>query len=306
MTMKIKEARILAITDYCTHKPIQNIKVSSFTEEACTIAELEEGHRQEYYEIVWLKKGSGVHVIDTVNYTYSGSVLFILSPGQLHRIFPQEKAEGYVVKFLPSLFSDAKDLDEYLIKTSLFDNIQAEPVVKLNASVHLMIEDVLLKMETEFNNSEADREKIMLAYLKILIIHIGRLKKINASQEQLNVNIDFSLFQRYKQEVEKNFQNEHSVEKYANLLGTKTRTLNSLSKKYAGKTAGDIIASRIILEAKRSLYYNALTVKEIGFKLGFEDPAYFTRFFKKHLGLSPQEYKLKEGARAKSIPVSLL
>ena len=292
---KIKEARILAIGDYCSHKVIQNIKVSSFTEEACTIAELEEGHRQEYYEIVWLKRGSGVHEIDTVNYAYSGSVLFMLSPGQLHRIFPQEKAEGYVVKFLPALFSDAKDLDEYLVKTMLFDNIQAEPVIKLNASVHLMIEDVLQKMEAEFNNNETDREKVMLAYLKILIIHINRLKKINVSQGQLNVNIDFSIFQRYKQEVEKYFQSQHSVEGYASALGTKTRTLNNLAKKYAGKTAGDIIASRIVLEAKRALYYNTLTVKEIGFKLGFEDPAYFTRFFKKHTGLAPHEFKRKAG-----------
>jgi AraC-like DNA-binding protein len=57
------------------------------------------------------------------------------------------------------------------------------------------------------------------------------------------------------------------------------RTLNSLSQKFAGKTADEIIADRIILEAKRELYYSTLSVKEIGYVLGFDDPAYFTRFF---------------------------
>lgn len=293
---KKNEARVFSIVDYCTDKDIKSIKVSSFSEEACTIAEIEEGHRQEYYEIVWLKKGSGNHFIDTINYQYSGSVLFMLSPGQLHRIHPKEKAEGYVIKFLPSLFSDTKDLDEYLVKTGLFDNIQSEPVIKLTASVHSVLEDVLKKMETEFNANEDDKEKIMLAYLKILITHISRLKKINASQQLAITDINFSLFQKYKTQVEIRFRSEHSVQAYANILTTQARTLNSLSKKYVNKTAGDIIADRLVLEAKRELYYNTKSIKEIGFELGFDDPAYFTRFFKKHVGVSPQEYKFGESA----------
>lgn len=78
---------------------------------------------------------------------------------------------------------------------------------------------------------------------------------------------------------------------YARKLMTQSRTLNSLSKKYTGKTAGAIITDRIILEAKRELYYNTSSIKEIGYDLGFDDPAYFTRFFKKQIGVSPQEYK---------------
>ncbi|TWI80113.1 AraC-like DNA-binding protein [Lacibacter cauensis] len=291
---KKKHAPVFAIADYCNTKEIRSIKISSFQEEACTIAEIEEGHRQNYYEIVWLKKGSGNHVIDTIDYPYAGSVLFMLSPGQLHRIFPKEKAEGFVIKFLPSLFSDSKDMDDYLIKTGLFDNIQTEPVIKLTASVHAVLDDVLNKMETEFNANEEDKEKIMLAYLKILITHISRLKKINTSQELTTTDVNFSVFQKYKREVEKKFRTEHSVQAYAEALSIQPRTLNSLSKKYTAKTAGDIIADRIILEAKRELSYNSKSIKEIGYELGFDDPAYFTRFFKKQTGISPQEFKATE------------
>lgn len=288
------EAPVFAIGDYCAHKNVRNIKVGAFSEKACIAAEFEEGHRQQYYEIVWLKSGSGVHIIDTVNYPYAGSALFMLSPGQLHHIRPIENGDGYIIKFTPSLFTDNKDLDEYLIKTGLFDNIQSEPLIKLNASIHAVLDDVLKKMEAEFNTEEEDKEKIMLAYLKILITHISRLKKINVSKETAGLDISFSLFQKYKVEVEKSFKTIHGVQTYAKMLQTQSRTLNSLSKKYTGKTAGDIISDRILLEAKRELYYNTKSIKEIGYELGFDDPAYFTRFFKKKTGLSPQEYKLHE------------
>lgn len=291
--MKKKEAPVLNIADYCSDKDIRNIKISSFTEEACTIAEIEENHRQDYYEIVWLKKGSGNHIIDTVNYPYNGSVLFLLSPGQMHRIYPKEKAEGYVIKFQTALFSGVKDMEEYLIKTNLFDNIQSEPVLNLNASIHATIQEIMNKMETEFNTKEQDKEKILLAYLKILLTHISRLKRITVSQGQVSADLNFSLFQKYKSEIEKHFRKEHSVESYAGRLIIQARTLNSLSKKYSGKTAGELIADRIMLEAKRELYHNIKSIKEIGYDLGFDDPAYFTRFFKKQAGISPLDYRME-------------
>lgn len=285
------EAPVFAIGDNCAEKNISSIKVGAFSDKACVAAEFQEGHRQQYYEILWLKSGNGNHVIDTVSYPYSGSVLFMLSPGQLHQIHPVEKGEGHIIKFTSSLFSDTRDLDEYLIKTGLFDNIQSEPLIKLNASIHMILEDVLKKMEAEFNTEEDDKEKILLAYLKILLTHISRLKKINITREAAGIDVNFSLFQKYKVEVEKQFKTEHSVQAFANMLMTQSRTLNSLSKKFTGKTAGDIITVRILLEAKRELYYNTKSIKEIGYELGFDDPAYFTRFFKKQTGVSPQEYK---------------
>lgn len=288
---KRTEAPIFKIGQHCLDIPVRNIKVSAFSDEACSKAEFDENHRHSHYEIIWLKKGRGIHNIDMVNYAYSGSVLFLLSPGQMHHLKPTEKAEGYVVKFLPSLFSDAKDMQEYLVNSSLFDNIQAHPLVTVSAAAHNSLEEVFNNMEAESNANETDKEKMMLAYLKILITHINRLKKNNHSLEAVNADSNLNHFQQYKILVEKNFRKEHSVQFYADQLYVQTRTLNSLAKKYAGKTAGEIISERILLEAKRELYYNTNSVKEIGYGLGFDDPAYFTRFFKKQSGLSPQEYK---------------
>ena len=294
--MKKKVIPIFSIGQHCDDKAIASIKISSFSEEACTIAEFEENHRHAYYEIIWLKNGKGVHTIDTIPYSYSGSVLFLLSPGQMHVIKPIEKADGYVIKFLPSLFNDSKDMNEYLLSAGLFDNIQAQPLLKVSSSSHAVFADVFSKMVTEFNADEEDKEKILLAYLKILITHINRLKRNHLSKQLSNRDINFFLFQNYKVSVENHFKKEHSVQRYAEILNTQARTLNSLSKKYLKKTAGEIISDRLILEAKRELYHNTNSIKEISYDLGFEDPAYFTRFFKKHTGISPQEYRVSNNA----------
>ncbi len=298
MKAKNKVIPILNIAQYCTDRDVWNIKVSSFSEEACTIAEFDEKHRHDYYEIIWLRKGKGLHMIDGVDYPYSGSVLFLLSPGQMHQIRPQEKADGYVIKFLPSLFRHTTDADIYLTGSNVFDNIQAQPVLKVTSSLYAVLDDVFGKLATEFNTDEQDKERIMLSYLQILITHIERLKR--TSQHEINnpIGADFHLFQQYKSAVEKHYRQEHGVQQYADRLFTQTRTLNTISKKYAGKNAAAIIADRIVLEAQRDLYHNLKTIKEIGYDLGFDDPAYFTRFFKKQTGFSPLEYKMNKSVQS--------
>jgi AraC-like DNA-binding protein len=291
MKKKHEQAPVFNISQHCDTKVVKNIKIAALTEQSCTAAEFEENHRHQYYEIAWLKRGSGVHNIDMVNYRYEGSTLFLLSPGQMHVIKPDEKADGYVIKFLSSLFRDARDMDEYILNTTLFDNIQVEPMIRVSSAAHTAFEDVFAKMDAEFNVDEDDKEKILLSYLKILITHINRLKKNKNTHNIIKADTSLKLFQDYKIEVEKHYKKEHGVQFYADSLVTQPRTLNSLSQKYAGKTAGEIIADRIILEAKRELYYSTLSVKEIGYVLGFDDPAYFTRFFKKQTGISPNEYK---------------
>lgn len=303
MKKKQEQAPVFNISQHCDTRVVKNIKIAALTERSCTVVEFEENHRHQYYEIVWLKRGNGIHNIDMRNYSYEGSTLFLLSPGQMHIIKPEEKPEGYVIKFLPSLFRDAKDMDEYVLNTTLFDNIQVEPMIKVSLAAHTAFEDVFAKMDAEFNVDEEDKEKILLSYLKILITHINRLKKNKITQHAIKADTNLKLFQDYKIEVEKHFKKEHGVQFYADSLFTQTRTLNSLSQKYAGKTAGDIIADRIILEAKRELYYSAMSIKEIGYSLGFDDPAYFTRFFKKQTGGSPNEYK-SNAPESKSVKVN--
>ena len=279
-----------SLNQFCKENTIDYFKVSSFDIESCTINEFQENHRHNHYEIIWLKKGKGIHFIDGQKFDYSGSVLFLLSPGQVHKIEQEEKGEGFVIKFLPELFQNQKEIDEYLVDNLLFDAIDAFPVIPLTASQYKVFEDLFYQITVEFNTSEIGQQQILSSFLKILITNTTRLKHLQNTYN-FTPDIGFELFRKYKIAIEKNFKSLHSVNEYAAILKTNTRHLNTIAKKYSNKTAGQIISDRIILEAKRYLYHNTLSIKEIAFELGYDDPAYFTRFFKNNLGISPQQYK---------------
>jgi AraC family transcriptional activator of pobA len=82
-----------------------------------------------------------------------------------------------------------------------------------------------------------------------------------------------------------------SLGDYAGLLHISAKALNKVSKAKFNKTLSDLIAERIIVEAKRELYLTSKPVKQVAFELGFNDEFYFSRFFKKNVAVSPQVFR---------------
>ncbi|GHN02171.1 AraC family transcriptional regulator [Cytophagales bacterium WSM2-2] len=289
--MPKKSVPLFHIQQHCFDNGVANFKAGSFSEESCTIVEFEENHRHEYYEIIWLKNGVGHHHIDLLPHHYSGSVLFLLAPGQIHRIEQTIPSEGYIVKFLPSVFKMEKEFNEYIMDGCLFDNTLTSPVITVPEHLNSVLESLFLNLIQEFRQLEPDAENIVSSYLKILITHIHRIQRKLTSSGNAIGNPRYELFRKFKVAIESQYKQRHSVQHYADVLSTQPRSLNSVSREFAGKSAGEVIHERILLEAKRSLYHETKSVKEISFELGFEDPAYFTRFFKKHEGIAPQYFK---------------
>lgn len=102
-----------------------------------------------------------------------------------------------------------------------------------------------------------------------------------------------ALFLKFLEAVRSNFKHNYSLTQFANLFGTTEIKLNEIAKLHAGKTAENVIYGLIATEAKRLLTYDNLSVKEVAYKLGFNDPFYFSNFFKKQTKLSPKLYKEK-------------
>ena len=95
----------------------------------------------------------------------------------------------------------------------------------------------------------------------------------------------------FKGLIEQRYMELKNVSDYAAQLHIKPVLLNEISKQLSGITAGEHIRNRVILEAQRYLFNTDLTAKEIAYKLGFEDPHYFSRFFKKYTNQTPSEFK---------------
>lgn len=104
-------------------------------------------------------------------------------------------------------------------------------------------------------------------------------------------------FARLTRMVEENFRAHWSLDEYARRLDISTVHLNSICRRLHGKTALGVLHERLLLEANRNLVYTTLTVNQIADLLGFSEPAYFTRFFKRLTGTTPSEFRRQHAAR---------
>ena len=124
--------------------------------------------------------------------------------------------------------------------------------------------------------------------MKQFIIHAVRVRK---ERHVIKDDVESKLFKDFSTLVEFNFKKLHSVTDYAERLGVSPKSITKHFQKIGTQKPSDFIKNRIILEAKRNLMYTDFSVKEIAFDLGFNDPAYFTRFFTKATTFSPLSFK---------------
>lgn len=122
-------------------------------------------------------------------------------------------------------------------------------------------------------------------------MEILRIRKEQFQEHHLQVGPQQQQLLRFKQLLNEQFSSKHEVQDYAEQLRITPRQLNALCKQFLDKQASQVIKDRILLETKRLITINTLSIKEIGYKLGFEDSAYFSRFFKQGTGMTAQEFK---------------
>lgn len=142
----------------------------------------------------------------------------------------------------------------------------------------------------EFDNRDNIQGEMLRVLLKRLIIKLTRLVKEQSPIGQLQ-GAELDTVRQFNLLVENNYKKLHQVQDYANLMFKSPKTLSNLFAKYCDKSPLQIIAERIFLESKRLILYTDLSAGEVGFELGFGEPAHFSRFFKKMAGVTPSDFK---------------
>ena len=276
----------MAIQDISTYsfKDVFSLSVVSF-EKACVLNKPEQ---IDAYTIFWIKDGKGTYNIDFEKYSFDGNVLFFLSPGQVFSVNSEKIKEAYRINFVKDFYCIQTHDKEVACNGVLFNNVYETPFVspckKDTAKLNFILENLI----EEFSNSETAQYDMLQTYLKQFIILAVRIQKEN---HEIKENSESKLFKDFSVLVEMNFKKMHSVTSYANRLGVSPKSLTKNFQKIGTNTPSDFIKNRIILEAKRQILYSTDTVKQIAFNLGFNDPAYFSRFFTKSTSKSPLQFK---------------
>lgn len=276
----------MAIRDIQTYRyqDLFSLQVVDF-EDACVVNKPEQ---VDTYRIYWVKRGKGCYRIDFNSYDFDGEVLFFLSPGQVFSIEAEQIKEAYQISFNRDFYCIQTHDKEVSCNGVLFNNIYETPFVKPDKTESNKLNLILSNLLEEFQQDDTAQYDMLQAYLKQFIIRSVRIKKdrdVLKQADETKVYKDFSTL------VELNFRTEHSVSYYAERLGLSPKSLTKHFQKIGVQTPSDFIKGRIILETKRKLLYTDDSVKRIAYDLGFNDPAYFTRFFTKATEKSPLQFK---------------
>jgi|TARA_B110000902_G_C14254469_1_gene567323 AraC-like DNA-binding protein len=246
-------------------------------------------HKHNFYSIMWITKGKSNQKIDYKNYIISEDTLFFISPGQLHLLEEWQDIKGYGILFTEEFFLQIFQNKNILFELSYLDNLYENPYLQLTKKDGKNLQPIVDLLYQESNIVEQSTETIQ-ALLLVLLRRIQKLLSVKTHQN-LNNKHQIVVFKQFKKLVELDFSKNLSVSHYASQLNISAHQLNTFVKATSGKTTTEIIKERIILEAQQLLNFSELTVSQITDKLGFEDSSYFARYFKKQVGLSPQNFR---------------
>ena len=264
-------------------------KLSSFDHNQ----QFKEIQRLNYFSLLWIKNGNGIVKVDFSEYDFFENQLLAFAPYQPFMLTSNEKIEGIVLHFHPEFFCIHKHQAEIACNGILFNNIYKPPYVSIDEPSKNILDMVIEQMKSEMQNPELAQYELLVSYLKIFLITATRLKNQQQPEEEQidTTNTAPFILQNLKNYIETHFKTKHSASDYAELLNITPKALAKITKNHFNKTLTNLIAERIIIEAKRELYLTNKPVKEIAYELGYDDEHYFSRFFKTNAEISPQVYR---------------
>lgn len=246
-------------------------------------------HRHSFYHIVFFSAGKGFHKIDFEQFTVNAGQIYFMTPGQVHSWQFEGGIDGYVVNFSEAFIGSFLRSEHYLEQFPFLEGIARNSVLQLGAlaakAVAALLEG-MLREEQDKLPLFSDRQRLKLLELFILT---GRSIGIPVAGPALPNN-DL-VIRHFKKLVARHYLSLRLPKEYAALLYITPNHLNALCNHTLGKPAGEIIRDRILLEAKRLLINADMSISEIAWQLHFADNSYFTKFFKKQSGITPEAFR---------------
>ena len=246
-------------------------------------------HRHTFYEILYLTTGTGYHIVDSEPYKIKAPIFYFISPGQVHFWELTRVFEGHFLMFKEDFLVYPSSGLSSIEELSFFHTVGESPELSLDNEQAIKINSLLESISGEYQAKEANRASVLRAYLHILIAQLQRLTycKQNGNKSKRQS----SLVRKFKHLLTKNLLRNLSVQDYAEMIGVSASHLGNTLKSMTGFTPVQLIHNEMILEAKRMLIHSELTVSEVGYRLNFEDPSYFSRFFKREVGMNPTQFQ---------------
>lgn len=241
-----------------------------------------------FYDITLVTSGQGSFWLDNQEHQVQANQLFFSTPGQIRRWFVQD-LQG-ICLFFPAEFLLAHFKDPlFLHRLRYFHTSNGPFSLQLSDTQAQFLSEKLVAMQAEIQQLQSDSSHLLRAYTYESLLLINRWYT-QAYGQRIEASTDNSL-SRFRSLLEESFRQQQGVSFYADQLGLTAGHLNYLCKQHLGQTAGQVIRNRVMAEACRLLAHSELDVNGVGHYLGYKDPSYFNRVFKRQLGFTPSAYR---------------
>ncbi|WP_160717782.1 helix-turn-helix domain-containing protein [Chitinophaga solisilvae] len=240
----------------------------------------QELHRHNFYYLLALQQGKGNHEIDFQPYPVDNHTIFLMRPGQVHRLILKTGSSGYIVGFR----------DEWqATQDALVRKAAAFPHYPLTADRFQPLQVMLAYIFREYTERQERYGDVIKAHMTAVLTMLIRTQSIqDADNSSMYLQERLEIFSSL---LATHISTHKQVSDYAALMHLSVYQLNTVTSASLGKTAAACINDYIILEARRYLLATSNKINQIAYELGYEDVSYFIRFFKKHTGYSPEAYR---------------
>ena len=291
--MKQKAKNTIPVYDIYSLKhdryPDKDVTVSELAPYLKAHPHLHVPHRHSFYHLICFTKGSGTHTIDFEHFKVQPGQIYFMIPGQVHSWSFKGDIQGYVINFSPEVLHSFAPALQNLDVFHFFRGIAANSVIDLSPKAQKEVIALLKSILNEASTRNLFSKDMLRSYLISLFITVSRdsIKK-GVDTEPLPNQL---ILNNFRNLVEQYFKEKHLPKDYAALLYITPNHLNALCKDLIGKPAGELIRDRILLECKRLLVNAGMNITEIAYEFNFTDNSYFTKFFKKYTGITPEEFR---------------
>ena len=246
-----------------------------------------------FYSLI-LIDGDASFYIDDVLYSCKAKSIIFLTPYQNFCFHEIDFDSLYHLQFHGDFYCIEYHKKEVACNGILFNNIYSDPYISLTDELFNEIFQLFQKIENFDSLHESYNISLVKSYLQLILALSSKEKQVSQTEQQAILDCKDSLA-TFKEVLEKHFIKEKSVAFYADYYALSVDTFSKKVKKLFGKSPSVLIQERMVLEAKKQLHLTYKNIKEIAAELGFEDEFYFSRYFKKQVGVSPKLFREQVG-----------
>lgn len=246
-------------------------------------------HRVDFFLLLLINTGTCQHTIDFLDYDLEAGAVLTVRKDQIHKFFPSD-ADGYILLFTNQFVVSYLERLQALKTLQIFNELMGNPKIKLDQKEHQEVLDLIRQMHEEFYQKRDEySSSIIRSLLQILISKLYRFKAHKNQMIQGKKYLEE--FIHFQNLVEAQCFETKKVKDYARQMGYSTKTLNNIVRSILDKSAKTFIDEVVITQIKRLLVNSELTVKEVAYTAGFEEPSNLFKYFKKYTRTSPETFR---------------